>query len=180
MLDHLSDIIRIAFGRAPERTAPAWLPHTVLALAMCVFYASRWLAEQVPPSTKGLIFPAEHFYGLSAICSVIVWPLMVEISARALNRLSGHPSLVHLMNAKTGYAYPLFFWLGCVEYVVWLATPASVFRLIAPVLLLIAMGCVVFQFHRALRQHAMSWWSSAWRSILALCPQLVIAGLFIR
>ena len=180
MLDHLSEIIRIAFGRSSARDTPMWLPHTLLATAMCLFYASRWFAEQVPPSTKGLIFPAEHFYGLSALCSILVWPLMVEVSARALNRLSAHPSKSHLIDAKRRYAFPLFFWLGCIEFSVWLASPASIFRLVAPMLLAVAMGCVIFHFYQLLRAQAMSWHSAAWRGLLALCPQLVIAGLFIR
>ena len=177
----IGEIFRISVFRTPvNKTTPFWLPHVLLTFSMASFYTSRWLAGEVPPSTTGLIFPAESFYGISALCSLMVWPLMIEISARLLRALSPKPTQVELNAAKKAYAYPLFVWLGCIEFGIWLTTPTVLFRLAAPLCLLIAMTGVIFHFYRLLRQRQLTHWASLWRGIFSLCPQLIIAGLFIR
>ena len=178
---HLKEILRTAVGfKSVSTVGSSLLPHALIAVSMSAFYGSRWLVGQTPPSTKGLIFPPEIFYGVSAALSIIVWPSMVELSARAVNALSKEPSDTLKIIARKRYAYPLFLWLGCVEFTAWLMLSPNLFRRVAPLLLLLAMCTVFEQFRHLLRTQQYGNFSACWRAFLALMPQLLVASLFIR
>ena len=182
MLSEMKQILRVSFWRQlnANNSGPTWLPHTILGLSMSMFYAARWFANQQPPSAKGLLFSPADFYGISAILASIVWPSMVALSARCLCALSSKESSIDRHTANKLYAYPLFFWLGCVEFAMWSVIPSNAFRLFAPLILILAMGTVLGHFYRQLRRQNFGHLSSFGRSVLSLMPQLIVAGLFIR
>ena len=182
MPSEMQQILRVSFWRElnTNGSSPAWLPHAILGLSMSLFYAARWFANQQPPSAKGLLFPPPAFYGISAILAIIVWPSMVALSASCLCALSSAASGIDRRAATKLYAYPLFFWLGCVEFAVWSVIPANAFRLVAPIILILAMSTVLRHFYRELRKQNFGRLSSLGRSVLSLMPQLLVAGLFIR
>lgn len=182
ILTEIKQILRVSFWRRLnlDDSSPTWLPHAMLGSSMSLFYAARWFANQQPPSTKGLLFPPADFYGISAILAILVWPSMVAISARCFCALSSTESSIDRHTASKLYAYPLFFWLGCVEFAMWSVTPANAFRLLAPIILILAMSTVLGHFYRQLRRQDFGRLSSLGRSVLSLMPQLIVAGLFIR
>ena len=153
---------------------PPWF---ALGIAMSLFYACRWMSGQTPASTKGLMFPSDDFYFYGAVLSPVLWPTLALLTAQLFSRFAHDSDPSPFAFA---YSTPLFFWLGCIEFIIWLSVPQAYFSFIALGLMFTAMLTVYIQCFRLTVRTSSSTLNPHFQTILCLTPQLVIASALFR
>ncbi|MGB0647444.1 MAG: hypothetical protein ACPGQS_09740 [Bradymonadia bacterium] len=153
---------------------PPWF---ALGIAMSLFYTCRWVSGQTPASDRGLIFPFDDFYFYGAVLSPVLWPTLALLTGQLFSRFDRD-----IEPGQVAYAYstPLFVWLGCTEFMVWLSVPQEYFSYPALGLMFTAMFVVYVQCFRLTTDASSSTFSRHIRTVLCLSPQLLIASAMFR
>ena len=158
----------------PKSRLPPWF---ALGIGMSLFYACRWYSGQTPASVRGLIFPVDDFYFYGAVLSPIPGPTLALLTGQLFARFNQD-----LDPTKIAFAYstPLFIWLGCTEFIVWLIVPQEYFTYPALGLMFTAMLVVYVQCFRLTTSESSPTFNRHIRTVLCLSPQLIIASAMFR